>query len=123
MQRPGQRGGLEYWKGEFRWPPYVWWPQPGSLVQWASWEHESFHWLTTGHPDDWPVVVMRDNEQLHQRIAMTATELIHALLAGPFPVSFVSDMSGADVEFRPSSTWRTGYSRAAAQSGASRRDR
>jgi hypothetical protein len=24
--------------------------------------HHSFHWLTGGAPDDWPVIVMRDNE-------------------------------------------------------------
>lgn len=94
---------LDYWKGEFRWPPYVWWPQQGSLVQWAVWDNRSFHWLTEGDADRWPVVVTHDNEQLHERLDMNATEVLHALLAGPAPASFVSVMFGMDTTFRSSS--------------------
>lgn len=64
-------------------PPYLWWPEEGSLLMWGQLaETQDLYWLTDGDPDRWPVIATRGRELVHARLEMTATELILALLTG-----------------------------------------
>ncbi|MBE2319373.1 hypothetical protein DVA67_025580 [Solirubrobacter sp. CPCC 204708] len=86
------------------WPPYPLWPAEGALVKWATIanEHDLF-WLTKGEPSHWPVVVLREDEQLHELVAMTATEFLVRLIEGPEPSDLVgTPLANGVVRFLPS---------------------
>ena len=89
-------------RGEIRWPPYPWWPEAGSLLQWGDMEEHDFYWLTRGIPDDWPVVVLRSREGLHEQLPMTATELVLSILNGPAAGTLLPDLAGRELSFVPS---------------------
>jgi len=81
------------------WLPYPFWPEPGGLLQWGSAEVETLFWLTEGVADEWPVVVLRDTEQIYERVDMTATEVILGLIAGPSPTRLKSALTCPGVTF------------------------
>lgn len=73
-----------------RWPPYPLWPAKRALVKWGTIANEhDLYWLTDGEPDRWPVVVLRENEQLHELVTITATDFLLRLLEGPAPSELV----------------------------------
>jgi hypothetical protein len=87
-----------------RFPPYPWWPEPGSLVLWGLLDDiHDLYWLTDGDdPDGWPVVAARAVEQLEARLEPTATGLIVALLErGPGLPDFLEPLPDAQRVFRP----------------------
>jgi hypothetical protein len=66
------------------WLPDGFWPDDAAgLVQWGSAEIERLFRLIDGDPDEWPVVVMRDTEQVFERLDLTVTEFLLALIEGP----------------------------------------
>src|SRR5262249_36256885 len=85
-----------------RWPPYPWWPDEGSLLQWAEIEEHDLYWLTDGPADKWPVVVLRSREGLHEQYSMSAAEVLLGILAGPAPGTLLPDLAGSHVTFESS---------------------
>jgi len=86
------------------WLPYRFWPESAGLLQWGERGIETFFWLTDGHPDQWPVLIVRDTEQIYERLDLTATELLLGLVRGPSPSSFMSPLFGPDFYFSRSPT-------------------
>jgi hypothetical protein len=84
------------------WLPYAFWPQERGLVQWGAVEIETLFWLTEGEPDRWPVVVVRDTEQIYERLDITATELVLGLIQGPSPSGLILPLSGPEITFSTS---------------------
>lgn len=59
-------------------------------MKWATIANEhDLYWLTRGEPAHWPVVVLREDEQLHELVLMTATEFLVRLIEGPEPSRLV----------------------------------
>ena len=85
------------------WLPYGFWPDDAAgLVQWGSAEIERLFWLTHGHPDEWPVVVMRDTEQVFERLNLTMTEFLLALIEGPPATELIRPLDASRVRFSKS---------------------
>jgi hypothetical protein len=81
------------------WLPHAFWPQVPGLVRWGTAEIESLWWLTEGEPDQWPTIVIRDTEQIFERVDMTATELLLGLIEGAAATRLISSPTGPGVTF------------------------
>jgi hypothetical protein len=81
------------------WLPHAFWPDQPGLIQWGAAEIESLYWLADGEPDDWPVIVMRDTEQIFERLELTATELLLGLIEEPSPTRLISPLTCPGVTF------------------------
>lgn len=87
--RQGQRTSPEYA------PPYPAFPEPGGLLPWGQDDNAGvFCWLTSGNPDDWPVVYL-DNKYSEQYHLLQTS--VTGLLAGCFNGSITGDWYPEDV--------------------------
>jgi hypothetical protein len=85
------------------WLPYGFWPDDAAgLVQWGSAEIECLFWLIDGDPDEWPVLVMRDTEQIFERVDLTVTEFLLALIEGPAATQLILPLDAPRVRFSTS---------------------
>jgi hypothetical protein len=85
------------------WLPYGFWPDDAAgLVQWGSAEIERLFWLIDGGPDEWPVVVMRDTEQVFERLDLTVTEFLLGLIEGPPATQLILPLDASRVRFSKS---------------------
>jgi hypothetical protein len=85
------------------WLTYGFWPDDAAgLVQWGSAEIERLFWLIDGDPDEWPVVVMRDTEQVFERLDLTVTEFLLALIEGPPATELILPLDASRVRFSKS---------------------
>ncbi|MEV6109181.1 hypothetical protein AB0M28_31415 [Streptomyces sp. NPDC051940] len=71
--------------GNRLWEPYVVYPAPGGLLEWAGSEQaDQFYWLTQDpDPDQWPILAKEDVPDSWQRFHGSTAEFVYHLLTNP----------------------------------------
>ncbi|ALC89081.1 hypothetical protein AM500_04190 [Bacillus sp. FJAT-18017] len=86
--------------------PYTVFPSEGGLLPWGLTDNgDELYWLTTGDPNDWPVVVYETRSADNYKYSLSVTEFLGKCLTREMACeAFPEEFSDEDLKFQPLGT-------------------